>query len=450
MFTYTIEFLKNGQSKVVTMDADDPKEAILLSTVQYELYDYTPGVIKFNNGGVIEDYKSKILSDSDWDGIKLVKSYIDEGDNEAALLISKGLDLDVRNKIPTSIWLKMGGSLKPNKRFALGGRVSYSEYEYTYFDREKDEDVTVIAQYSVDKYIPATWDQPSEGGYPEIHKFVDPQTKQEVSVPEYAQQEIEDSISDSVEDKEYDRVFAEGGQVGVIKYVKLHLYEPPHHDKVYNVYLKKQQLDYGVLFEFGRRGAHLTEGWKVQAASLDEAMNTFNKLVDQKKKGGYKVIESDLNMGAIPEAERQPKREKEKYNSEEAGSFEAGSFEYILNGDIPFFKNKLSLDSKGLSLHISGTNEYGFPVVVSNKRLSPVDSQDLLLYPIDKSAYSIAEFREMNNLFGEGDIKAVEGETKYYDTYESAQSKTEVALPFYFGLMTTKRIGKLIFESITN
>ena len=78
----------------------------------------------------------------------------------------------------------------------------------------------------------------------------------------------------------------------LIKRVSLH-YQASNSDKVYEVDLCRIAEDkYLVNFRYGRRGKNLKEGSKTgQAVVLTEAERIFKKLVEDKKKKGYRDLD---------------------------------------------------------------------------------------------------------------------------------------------------------------
>lgn len=58
-------------------------------------------------------------------------------------------------------------------------------------------------------------------------------------------------------------------------------------DKVYNAQLEQDDTGYSVHFSYGRRGANMTEGYKVQGTTESNARKEFDKLVASKVKKGY-------------------------------------------------------------------------------------------------------------------------------------------------------------------
>lgn len=58
-------------------------------------------------------------------------------------------------------------------------------------------------------------------------------------------------------------------------------------DKVYSVRLEMEGGGYSVHFSYGRRGGHMTEGYKVEGAPEEVARKEFDKLVQSKVKKGY-------------------------------------------------------------------------------------------------------------------------------------------------------------------
>jgi len=59
-------------------------------------------------------------------------------------------------------------------------------------------------------------------------------------------------------------------------------------DKVYRAFIVEENNGYMVGFSYGRRGGHMTEGFKTSnVVSLEEARSIFNKLVASKVKKGY-------------------------------------------------------------------------------------------------------------------------------------------------------------------
>lgn len=59
-------------------------------------------------------------------------------------------------------------------------------------------------------------------------------------------------------------------------------------DKVYSVRLEVDGSGHSVHFSYGRRGGHMTEGYKVQGAPEEVARKEFDKLVESKVKKGYR------------------------------------------------------------------------------------------------------------------------------------------------------------------
>ena len=73
---------------------------------------------------------------------------------------------------------------------------------------------------------------------------------------------------------------------------KVHLvFQEGNSDKEYIVQMAKVSTLYEVRFEYGRRGGTHTKGTKTdQPCSLVQANTVFDKLVQEKKKKGYKEI----------------------------------------------------------------------------------------------------------------------------------------------------------------
>lgn len=62
-------------------------------------------------------------------------------------------------------------------------------------------------------------------------------------------------------------------------------------DKVYHVQIKGDALiGYVVVFKYGRRGGHMTEGSKTKLVPLEKAREVFEKLVDSKLRKGYEYF----------------------------------------------------------------------------------------------------------------------------------------------------------------
>jgi len=64
-------------------------------------------------------------------------------------------------------------------------------------------------------------------------------------------------------------------------------YDEGNSDKVYNVRLETDGAGHSVFFSYGRRGGHMTEGYKVQDAPEEVARKEYDKLVASKVKKGY-------------------------------------------------------------------------------------------------------------------------------------------------------------------
>jgi predicted DNA-binding WGR domain protein len=67
-------------------------------------------------------------------------------------------------------------------------------------------------------------------------------------------------------------------------------YADAHSDKVYHASIVEKDCSYAVAFRYGRRGGHMTEGYKAEKVSLTEAEQVFNKLVASKTKKGYQPV----------------------------------------------------------------------------------------------------------------------------------------------------------------
>lgn len=71
-----------------------------------------------------------------------------------------------------------------------------------------------------------------------------------------------------------------------IEETNLHFQEG-NSDKVYCARLEKKGDSFSVHFSYGRRGGHMTEGYKVQEVSEAMARKEYEKLVASKIKKGY-------------------------------------------------------------------------------------------------------------------------------------------------------------------
>lgn len=99
----------------------------------------------------------------------------------------------------------------------------------------------------------------------------------------------------------------------LVRQTQLHFREG-NSDKVYEVDLCETDGLYLVNFRYGRRGANLKEGTKTASpVSLAEAENAFKKLVDEKTKKGYRVVnqQSDSEQSAKPKTIR-PQNDKDR------------------------------------------------------------------------------------------------------------------------------------------
>lgn len=75
--------------------------------------------------------------------------------------------------------------------------------------------------------------------------------------------------------------------VNIVKEANLHFYEGSS-DKVYHASIQESGSGYVVFFSYGRRGGHMTEGYKTNSSvSMVEAEKIFDKLVSSKVKKGY-------------------------------------------------------------------------------------------------------------------------------------------------------------------
>jgi predicted DNA-binding WGR domain protein len=255
---------------------------------------------KKNEGG---DLKPKYLNEEDWDDLAMVKSYYDEGNYEGALMYANQLDTIVRDAIPTKIWTKIGGKLVAKNKFKSGGKIHYDSFTYDHEDADGNEHKYEV-EYSISPYIAATREQPEEGGYPEIESIKE--NGVEIEVDDDTYKKIEDAADDYRQDKDYHRgEFAKGGSPGepkVVEQTALWMYEPPHHDKVYNVYIMDTGSGNSVDFEYGRRGAAMTTGSKVTNVSYSEAKDVYDHLIAEKTKKGYKIT----SQGGGPDGPGEP------------------------------------------------------------------------------------------------------------------------------------------------
>lgn len=92
----------------------------------------------------------------------------------------------------------------------------------------------------------------------------------------------------------------------LVRQTQLHFREG-NSDKVYEVDLCETDGKYLVNFRYGRRGASLKEGTKtVSPVSLAEAEKAFQKLVDEKTRKGYRVVnqQTDSEQAAKPKTIR--------------------------------------------------------------------------------------------------------------------------------------------------
>lgn len=75
--------------------------------------------------------------------------------------------------------------------------------------------------------------------------------------------------------------------VNIVREANLHFYEGSS-DKVYHASIHESGDGYVVFFSYGRRGGHMTEGYKTNfSVTIDEAEKIFDKLVSSKIKKGY-------------------------------------------------------------------------------------------------------------------------------------------------------------------
>lgn len=62
-------------------------------------------------------------------------------------------------------------------------------------------------------------------------------------------------------------------------------------DKIYRAYVIERGGGYMVGFTYGRRGGHMTEGFKNSVPlSLEDALLEFSKLVTSKERKGYRRV----------------------------------------------------------------------------------------------------------------------------------------------------------------
>lgn len=75
--------------------------------------------------------------------------------------------------------------------------------------------------------------------------------------------------------------------IKVVEEANLHFYEGSS-DKVYHASIQERDKGYVVFFSYGRRGGHMTEGYKIDfPVPLSAAKEVFDKLVNSKLKKGY-------------------------------------------------------------------------------------------------------------------------------------------------------------------
>ena len=73
----------------------------------------------------------------------------------------------------------------------------------------------------------------------------------------------------------------------IVEEANLHYYEGSS-DKVYHASIQERGSGYVVFFSYGRRGGHMTEGYKIDTpATFSVAKDIFDKLVNSKLKKGY-------------------------------------------------------------------------------------------------------------------------------------------------------------------
>ena len=81
---------------------------------------------------------------------------------------------------------------------------------------------------------------------------------------------------------------------GMIALARLHFYQPPQHDKMYNVDVRVENGVYRVIGMWGRRGNAMQQQVKYEGRSMGEAMSTFHGMVDAKACKGYEIVQIDL------------------------------------------------------------------------------------------------------------------------------------------------------------
>lgn len=76
----------------------------------------------------------------------------------------------------------------------------------------------------------------------------------------------------------------------IVEEANLHFYEG-NSDKVYHASIQEKGKGYVVFFSYGRRGGHMTEGYKIDfPVPLSAAKEVFDKLVNSKLKKGYSHV----------------------------------------------------------------------------------------------------------------------------------------------------------------
>lgn len=80
---------------------------------------------------------------------------------------------------------------------------------------------------------------------------------------------------------------AVGAVCSVVKEAKLY-YSQGKSDKVYIVRVIKEGDIYKVIAQYGRRGLSFRDAPKGVFKTLDDALEIFNKVVDEKEKKGYR------------------------------------------------------------------------------------------------------------------------------------------------------------------
>ncbi len=88
-------------------------DAINAMELTLEYSDATEPAV-MGKGGKVKDWtEPKHLPPSDWQILKRIKKYYDEGDYETAMYIAMNADTIIRDEIPPNIWVAIGGKLTP-------------------------------------------------------------------------------------------------------------------------------------------------------------------------------------------------------------------------------------------------------------------------------------------------------------------------------------------------